>query len=194
VLAFIPLTQSVFWGPLAYTLIGGTAAGTALILLFLPALYSIWYRVKPTDARGAQPPEASDHDRAEVVALGSTQLSLSDVERVVTRRRPGRGQGAGEVRCGLLLTDHDAFLLPDEPFALGDCRYMGYSTVVGFPCRSFSSCSAQQISSNRMERSEFLQQVHVQAFKFGYGRAHAHDLGNRDDSVQPNDGVVAPKH
>jgi multidrug efflux pump subunit AcrB len=51
VLAFIPLTQSVFWGSLAYTLIGGTAGGTALILLFLPALYSIWYRVKPTVAK-----------------------------------------------------------------------------------------------------------------------------------------------
>ncbi len=46
VLAFIPLTQSVFWGALAYTLIGGTAVGTAIILMFLPALYSIWYRVK----------------------------------------------------------------------------------------------------------------------------------------------------
>jgi multidrug efflux pump subunit AcrB len=47
VLAFIPLTFSVFWGSLAYTLIGGTAAGTVLTLVFLPALYSIWFRVKP---------------------------------------------------------------------------------------------------------------------------------------------------
>jgi hypothetical protein len=36
VLAFIPLTHSVFWGSMAYTLIGGTAAGTVLILLFFP--------------------------------------------------------------------------------------------------------------------------------------------------------------
>ena len=48
VLAFIPLTFSVFWGSMAYTLIGGTAVGTVLTLLFLPALYSIWFRVKPT--------------------------------------------------------------------------------------------------------------------------------------------------
>lgn len=47
VLAFIPLTFSVFWGALAYTLIGGTAVGTVIILLFLPALYAIWYRVRP---------------------------------------------------------------------------------------------------------------------------------------------------
>lgn len=48
VLAFIPLTHSVFWGSMAYTLIGGTAVGTVLILLFLPALYAAWFRVKPT--------------------------------------------------------------------------------------------------------------------------------------------------
>src|SRR5207247_8874209 len=47
VLAFIPLTQSVFWGSMAYTLIGGTAGGTLLILLFLPALYAAWFRIKP---------------------------------------------------------------------------------------------------------------------------------------------------
>lgn len=48
VLAFIPLTHSVFWGSMAYTLIGGTAVGTVLILLFLPALYASWFRIKPT--------------------------------------------------------------------------------------------------------------------------------------------------
>jgi multidrug efflux pump subunit AcrB len=47
VLAFIPLTFSVFWGSLAFTLIGGTIGGTALTLVFLPALYAIWFRIKP---------------------------------------------------------------------------------------------------------------------------------------------------
>src|SRR5205085_35430 len=47
VLAFVPLTHSVFWGSMAYTLIGGTAVGTVLILLFLPALYAAWFRIKP---------------------------------------------------------------------------------------------------------------------------------------------------
>ncbi|MBK1685915.1 efflux RND transporter permease subunit [Rubrivivax gelatinosus] len=50
VLAFIPLTQSVFWGTLAYTLIGGTVAGTVLTLVFLPAMYAIWFRIRPTPA------------------------------------------------------------------------------------------------------------------------------------------------
>ncbi|AFK55672.1 efflux RND transporter permease subunit [Tistrella mobilis] len=48
VLAFIPLTHSVFWGSMAYTLIGGTACGTLLILLFLPALYAVWFRIRAT--------------------------------------------------------------------------------------------------------------------------------------------------
>ena len=49
VLAFIPLTFSVFWGSMAFTLIGGTAVGTVLTLLFLPALYAIWFKIKPPD-------------------------------------------------------------------------------------------------------------------------------------------------
>ncbi|MBE8718285.1 efflux RND transporter permease subunit [Cellvibrio polysaccharolyticus] len=50
VFAFIPLTQSVFWGALAYTLIGGTLAGTLLTLMFLPAMYAIWYKIQPQAA------------------------------------------------------------------------------------------------------------------------------------------------
>ena len=49
ILAFIPLTHSVFWGTLAYTLIGGTFAGTVLTLVFLPAMYSIWFKIRPDD-------------------------------------------------------------------------------------------------------------------------------------------------
>lgn len=47
VFAFIPLTFSVFWGSLAYSLIGGTIGGTILTLVFLPALYAIWFKIKP---------------------------------------------------------------------------------------------------------------------------------------------------
>lgn len=54
ILAFIPLTHSVFWGALAYTLIGGTLAGTILTLVFLPAMYSIWFRIRPGSAADAQ--------------------------------------------------------------------------------------------------------------------------------------------
>lgn len=59
VLAFIPLTHSVFWGSMAYTLIGGTAVGTVLILLFLPALYAAWFRIRP-DADDVQKEEVEE--------------------------------------------------------------------------------------------------------------------------------------
>jgi multidrug efflux pump subunit AcrB len=59
VLAFIPLTFSVFWGSLAFTLIGGTIGGTALTLVFLPALYAIWYKIKSAgDAQHEAVPSA----------------------------------------------------------------------------------------------------------------------------------------
>ena len=41
--AFVPLTFDGFWGPLAYVLIGGVLAGTAVTLLFVPALYALWF-------------------------------------------------------------------------------------------------------------------------------------------------------
>lgn len=47
IFAFMPLTHSVFWGTLAYTLIGGTLAGTIMTLVFLPAMYSIWFKIRP---------------------------------------------------------------------------------------------------------------------------------------------------
>lgn len=46
ILAFIPLTMDSFWGPLAYVLIGGVAVGTLITLLFVPALYALWYRIE----------------------------------------------------------------------------------------------------------------------------------------------------
>jgi len=58
-LAFIPLTHSVFWGTLAYTLIGGTFGGTVLTLVFLPALYAIWFKIEPVEKDGRVEPDAS---------------------------------------------------------------------------------------------------------------------------------------
>jgi multidrug efflux pump subunit AcrB len=53
-LAFIPLTMDSFWGPLAYVLIGGVVVGTAITLLFVPALYAWWFRIdKPRAATEA---------------------------------------------------------------------------------------------------------------------------------------------
>lgn len=60
-LAFIPLTHSTFWRALAYVLIGGIGVGTVLTLLFLPALYALWFRVGRQGARAAAASEWS-HD------------------------------------------------------------------------------------------------------------------------------------
>ena len=49
VLAFVPLTFDLFWGPLAYVLIGGVAVGTLITLLFVPALYALWFRLQIED-------------------------------------------------------------------------------------------------------------------------------------------------
>jgi len=46
VLAMIPLSRSVFWGPMAVAIMGGLIVATGLTLLFLPALYAAWFRVK----------------------------------------------------------------------------------------------------------------------------------------------------
>lgn len=48
VLAFIPLTQDAYWGPLAYVLIGGVALGTLVTLLLVPALYALWFGIRET--------------------------------------------------------------------------------------------------------------------------------------------------
>ncbi|MCA6217599.1 efflux RND transporter permease subunit [Ideonella sp. B7] len=47
VLAMIPLSRSVFWGPMAVAIMGGLVAATALTLLALPAMYAAWFRVQP---------------------------------------------------------------------------------------------------------------------------------------------------
>lgn len=48
VLAMIPLTRSVFWGPMAWAIMGGLLVATLLTLLFLPALYANWYGARKT--------------------------------------------------------------------------------------------------------------------------------------------------
>jgi len=47
VLAMIPLSRSVFYGAMAVTIMGGLIVGTVLTIVFLPALYAVWFRVKP---------------------------------------------------------------------------------------------------------------------------------------------------
>jgi hypothetical protein len=45
-LALIPIAREIFWGPMAYAMMGGIIVGTMLTLLFLPALYVAWFRIE----------------------------------------------------------------------------------------------------------------------------------------------------
>ena len=55
-LALIPIAREVFWGPMAYAMMGGIIVGTVLTLLFLPALYVAWFRIpEPIDPPPAGP-------------------------------------------------------------------------------------------------------------------------------------------
>jgi multidrug efflux pump len=58
VLAMIPLTHSVFWGPMAISIMGGLVVATALTLVFVPALYATWFRVR-RDSPAMAPATAS---------------------------------------------------------------------------------------------------------------------------------------
>ena len=46
ILGMIPIAPTIFWGPMAYAIMGGLAVATLLTLIFLPALYVTWFRIK----------------------------------------------------------------------------------------------------------------------------------------------------
>jgi len=60
ILGMIPIAPAVFWGPMAFAIMGGLAVATALTLIFLPALYLIWFRVK-------EPEPVAEHAPAQTV-------------------------------------------------------------------------------------------------------------------------------
>ena len=51
ILGMIPIAPTVFWGPMAYSIMGGLAVATMLTLVFLPALYVVWFRIKEPSPR-----------------------------------------------------------------------------------------------------------------------------------------------
>jgi multidrug efflux pump len=60
-LALIPIAREIFWGPMAYAMMGGIIVGTLLTLLFLPALYVAWFRIK-------EPAPATDNHHESPIA------------------------------------------------------------------------------------------------------------------------------
>jgi multidrug efflux pump subunit AcrB len=63
VLAMIPIAPTVFWGPMAFAIIGGLTGATVLTLIFLPALYVAWFRIREPApaATSIQPTNATAH-------------------------------------------------------------------------------------------------------------------------------------
>ena len=72
ILAMIPLSRSVFWGPMAIAIMGGLAIATLLTLFFLPALYAMWFRIK-RDA-----PAVAPAPKPAAAPLGPVQLAPGD--------------------------------------------------------------------------------------------------------------------
>jgi multidrug efflux pump len=68
-LALIPIAREIFWGPMAYAMMGGIIVGTVLTLLFLPALYVAWFRIKE--------PELTTDNTHENLIAPELQASLS---------------------------------------------------------------------------------------------------------------------
>ena len=70
-LALIPIAREIFWGPMAYAMMGGIIVGTVLTLLFLPALYVAWFGIKA-------PKSASDAALEDRVAPGLQPALAAD--------------------------------------------------------------------------------------------------------------------
>jgi multidrug efflux pump subunit AcrB len=68
ILAMIPLATSVFWGPLALSVMGGLMVATVLTLFFLPALYAAWFRVHRPETTGAAAPATEPSPAPEPLA------------------------------------------------------------------------------------------------------------------------------
>jgi multidrug efflux pump subunit AcrB len=61
ILGMTPIAPTVFWGPMAYSIMGGLAVATALTLVFLPALYVAWFRIKEPSPREGDRVDLFDH-------------------------------------------------------------------------------------------------------------------------------------
>jgi multidrug efflux pump subunit AcrB len=69
-LGLVPIAREIFWGPMAYAMIGGIIVGTALTLVFLPALYVAWFRIKEP---AAAEPSVISESAIDGPALAPTQ-------------------------------------------------------------------------------------------------------------------------
>jgi multidrug efflux pump subunit AcrB len=65
ILGMVPIAPTVFWGPMAFAVMGGLVVATLLTLVFLPALYVAWFRIKPISAPQTVPVDPADESGEE---------------------------------------------------------------------------------------------------------------------------------
>jgi hypothetical protein len=70
----IPIAPTVFWGPMAYAIMGGLAVATVLTLVFLPALYVAWFRIKEPQR------DASQDTQLGQPAIAGAQVETSEAK------------------------------------------------------------------------------------------------------------------
>jgi multidrug efflux pump len=74
ILGMIPLARSIFWGPMAITIMGGLLVATILTLVVVPALYALWFRVRADEPT---PVAAAEHALAEEFGHGLRPIQVA---------------------------------------------------------------------------------------------------------------------
>jgi multidrug efflux pump len=74
ILGMIPIAPTLFWGPMACAVIGGLVGATLLTLVFLPALYVAWFRIKPSPSASSSS-EPDLRSKAEEIVSGFKGLA-----------------------------------------------------------------------------------------------------------------------
>ena len=89
ILGMIPIAPTVFWGPMAYAVMGGLVVATLLTLVFLPALYVAWFRIQPADApRGSGNTSECAAVAPQLAAHSLLRLSLANSGESFSSRAP----------------------------------------------------------------------------------------------------------
>jgi multidrug efflux pump subunit AcrB len=68
VLGMIPIAPTIFWGPMAYAIMGGLLVATVLTLIFLPALYVAWFRIEEPRDQTSRPVVLPQPDTPQILA------------------------------------------------------------------------------------------------------------------------------
>jgi multidrug efflux pump len=86
ILGMIPIAPTVFWGPMAYAVIGGLMVATLLTLVFLPALYVAWFRIQPAQSMSAK--SSSDRDPESEAGKSVSGLKLVSAPEAMSAPEP----------------------------------------------------------------------------------------------------------